>query len=249
MLVSIQSNDSKRLEPFGYKAFSQNDEDGILAEIFNRIGTKNKLFIEFGTGNGLENNTLFLLKQNWCGLWLEGSLKDHQHQTQIFAKEINSSQLSCVHSFLTTENINNIIESAGYRGEIDLLSIDIDGNDYHLWKAINIIQPRVVVIEYNAYVAPPLKWITTYKHDYVWDGKSTYFSASLSSLHELGESLGYSLVTCNITGLNAFFVRKDLLKDKFSDRNNPLELFHPRRWWLDICFKTNSVDLAMPYVT
>jgi hypothetical protein len=247
--VFLKSNDSKRLEPYGFKGFSQNDEDGIIGEIFNRIGTVDKTFVEFGTGNGLENNTLFLLKQDWCGLWLEGSTKDHQQQTNTFIKEITNSQLRCVNSFLTTDNINSVIESAGFRGEIDLLSIDVDGNDYHLWKSISVVQPRVVVIEYNAYIPPPIRWITLYKQDYVWDGKSTYFSASLSSMNELADSLGYSLVSCNITGLNAFFVRNDLLQNKFCDNRTPAELFHPRRWWLDICYKTNSVDLTIPHLT
>ncbi len=150
LLSSEQFADGKRLERFGFKGYSQNDEDGIIQEIFRRIGTNDQRFVEFGTGNGLENNTAFLLCQGWSGLWLDGSPVDHDAQARNFGWAIKRNQLTSVKTFLTIENINSVIGEAGFRDELDLLSIDVDGNDYHLWKAIDIIQPRVVVIEYNA---------------------------------------------------------------------------------------------------
>jgi hypothetical protein len=155
LLATEQIADPRRLEKFGFKGYSQNDENGIIQEIFERIGTTDRRFVEFGTGNGLENNTVFLLCLGWSGLWLDGSETDHQHQHQNFGWAIKQGLLTCVRDFLTINNINSVIGDAGFRGQIDLLSIDVDGNDYHLWKAIDVVQPRVVVIEYNAY-APPL---------------------------------------------------------------------------------------------
>ena len=240
--------DPKRLERFGAKGYSQNDEDGIIREIFKRIGTTNKRFVEFGTGNGLENNTVFLLCQDWSGLWIDGSEVDHAAQNEVFAWAIKDKQLHAVQSFLTTENINRVIGDAGTKGEIDLLSIDIDGNDYHIWKAIDVVNPRVLVIEYNAYAPPPVRWIMKYDPNYVWDGKSSYFNSSLQSLEELGREKGYTLVGCNLSGLNAFFVRSDLTASHFCGETTAANLYQPRRWWLDQCFKTEMIPYHRPFV-
>ena len=139
----------KCLELYGFKVYSQNDEDGILEEIFKRIGTTNKIFIEFGVQNGLECNTHYLLHKDWHGLWMEGSKNSVKEILVRFFPVIRTNQLKCLNAFITKDNINDLINSAGIGGEIDLLSIDIDGNDYYVWEAINVVQPRVVVIEYS----------------------------------------------------------------------------------------------------
>lgn len=99
LLSSDQLANSKRLETFGFKGYSQNDEDGIIQEIFRRIGTTDRKFIEFGTGNGLENNTAYLLCQGWSGLWLDGSMADHQAQTRNFGWAIDKNQLTSYRPF------------------------------------------------------------------------------------------------------------------------------------------------------
>jgi hypothetical protein len=238
-----------RLEPHGFKVSSQNDEDGILKEIFTRIGVSRRTFVEFGVGNGYENNTCYLLGSGWSGIWIDGALENHEFHQLHFGWAIRSGVLKTVQSFLTVENINAVIAEAGTSGEIDLLSIDVDGNDFHLWEAVQVIDPRVVVIEYNAYAAPPIKWVMSYDPLYRWDGESNYFGSSLASLHELGSAKGYTLVACNITGLNAFFVRNDLVEDKFPESDNPLDLYHPRRWWLDAGFISGVIDQSRPFVS
>ena len=248
LLALPELNDSLRLEGHGFKGYSQNDEDGIIQEIFRRIGTDKKTFVEFGTENGTQNNTVYLLHQGWKGLWLDGSQQHIDDQKRLFQWATENGQLTSVCSFLTLENINSVIGENGFQGDIDLLSIDIDGNDYHLWKAIDVVSPRVVVIEYNAYVPPPVEWIMPYQEDYVWDGISTYFNSSLASLAKLGISKGYSLVGCNITGLNAFFVRSDLVDGKFCADQDPRTLFHPRRYWLDSCFDVAAVPFDQPFI-
>src|SRR4029079_7267506 len=102
---------------------------------------------------------------------------------------------------------------AGARGPVDLLSIDVDGNDYHLFEALSVLEPRVVVIEYNGYAPPPVLWVMEYGADQTGAGPH-YFGASLKSLELLAKKKGYTLVGCNLVGLNAFFVKSELVGDK-----------------------------------
>ena len=204
----------KYLEPYGYKVYSQNDEDGIIEEIFKRIGVTNRQFVEFGVENGTENNTRFLLMQDWKGLWIEGN-RDHCEEIQSdFFDEVKEGKLQITNAFITKDNINQIIQDACLDEEIDLLSIDIDGNDYHVWKAIDVIKPRVVVIEYNAKFPPEFYWVMRYEEKHTWDG-TDYFGASLKALEQLGKEKGFILVGTNFCGTNAFFVKEDLINDKF----------------------------------
>lgn len=209
--------DPLRLEPYGYRVYSQNDEDGIIAEIFKRIGVTNRTFVEFGVESGKQNNTFYLLAQGWSGLWLEGAGEHVRRIRETFASQLASGQLALRHAFVTPGNINGLI-SDGLRiddvKEIDLLSIDVDGTDYHIFSSIDIIKPRVVVIEYNAAFPPPFKYVMPYVENYRFD-VSDSFGASLSSYEEIFRRRGYCLVGCNLTGVNAFFVRGDLVDGRF----------------------------------
>lgn len=140
--------DKKRLEIFGYKVYSQNDEDGIINEIFNRIGTTNKFFVEFGVQDGLESNSHFLLFQGWQGVYIEGDDNYFNKIKNNFNKPILNGNLTVLKEFITAENINELLYKSGAYAikDIDLLSIDIDGNDYHVFNAIDCISPRVIVI-------------------------------------------------------------------------------------------------------
>lgn len=205
--------DGKRLEPYGFKVYSQSDEDGIIQEIFRRIGINNRTFVEFGVESGLENNTLKLLLEGWRGLWLEAGAKNVISIKKRFSDVIADKRLGVREAFITAENINDLIRDWG-TGEIDLLSIDIDGNDFYVWQAITVINPRVVVIECNWKFRPPLSIVQAYDPQSVWRG-TDYMGASLEALTRLGARLGYSLVGTTVMGLNAFFVRNDLVEEKF----------------------------------
>jgi hypothetical protein len=222
--------DPVRLERFGYKVYSQNDEDGILAEIFKRIGATNKKFVEFGVQNGLESNGHFLLHKGWQGLWLEGSPDYCKQIHNNFKKPIANKQLNIVNAFIDKDNINDLIKAGGMSGDIDLLSIDIDGNDYHVWKAIDCVNPRVVCIEYNAKFPPDFEWIMEYNKTHIWDGSDNH-GASLKSLEILGNELGYQLVGTNLMGVNAFFVKKELAKDLFVQLATAENLYNPMRYY------------------
>jgi hypothetical protein len=219
-------DDPKYLERFGYKVYSQNDEDGVIAEIFNRIGTTDKRFVEFGVQNGLESNCHFLLFGGWSGLWIDGNEKFFTQLVDLFSKPIKSGQLKAINAFITKDNINDLIGIQGnISGSIDLLSIDIDGNDYWIWEAIKCVDPRVVAIEYNAKFPPPCEWIMPYNCDHIWDG-SDMFGASLKSYELLGEKLGYQLVATNANGVNAFFVKRELAGDLFAKPATAENLYH-----------------------
>lgn len=220
--------DPKYLERYGYKVYSQNDKDGIIQEIFRRIGTTNKRFIEFGVQNGLESNCHYLLHKGWSGLWIEGSPKDVKEIHARFRPVIKSGQLKARNAFITRDNINELFTEEGFTGEIDLLSIDIDGNDYYIWQAIKAVKPRVVIIEFNGKFPPDLEWKQAYNSKHVWDG-SDWQGASLKSYELLGRELGYQLVGTNFNGVNAFFVRGDLAGDKFITPATAENLYNPLR--------------------
>lgn len=226
-----RNQESGRLIPFGFKVYSQNDEDGIIQEIFKRIGTTNRYFVEFGCENGLETNTLFLLLQGWKGLWIEGSSKRMSAIKEKFHTKLDTGDLKVLNAFVGPENFDQLLIEHHVPKEVDLLSIDVDGNDYHIFAALKAISPRVVVIEYNAKMHVPLKWVMKYNPNHQWDG-SDYFGASLKSFEQLFDSKGYSLVGCNITGINAFFVRKDLLNLKFAAPFTAENHYEPARYFL-----------------
>jgi len=206
--------DPKCLARYGGKVYSQNDEDGIIAEIFRRIGVTSRYFVEFGVGNGIENNTLALLVQGWKGAWIEGDPNNCATIGKVLYRYLNDKSLEAVQSFITAENITSLFESLNVPHEFDLLSIDIDFNDYWVWKALKTYRPRAVVLEYNAGFGPSMEWIVPYAADRMWDG-SRNFGASLKSFELLGREKGYCLVGCNLTGANAFFVREDLVAEHF----------------------------------
>lgn len=224
-----------RLERHGYKVWSQNDEDGILAEIFRRIGTARSgqpgSFVEFGVSDGRECNTLNLLVAGWHGLWMEMDAELCEKMRRIFAAPLAEGRLELKQTGVTAENIDSLLASSrvAAAGELDLLSIDIDGNDYHVLKAISL-KPRVLVIEYNGKFPPPIDLVIPYDPAHRWDG-TDYAGNSLQAIANLAARKGYRLVGTNITGVNAFFVRKDLAGNHFADEN-VAELFNPARFWI-----------------
>lgn len=164
--------------------------------------------------DGLECNSHYLLFRGWKGLWIEGSLSEYQGILSKFGPVVSAGILSVENSFITKENINQLLSKRGFSEDIDLLSIDIDGNDYHVWKEISVVFPRVVCIEYNAKFPPDCEWIMPYFSAHIWQGNDRH-GASLKALELLGREKGYQLVGTNVTGVNAFFVRQDLAADLF----------------------------------
>jgi hypothetical protein len=181
------------------KVFSQNGEDGIIQGILNFIGDTNRYYVEFGVNDGVECNTRLLReKYGWKGLSMDGG---------FFKPEINLQK-----NYITAENINDLFEMYGVPLELDLLSIDIDYNDFYVWQAIDSkYSPKIVIMEYNATHSPSEDKIAVYSPDACWDG-TNYFGASILALARLGNVKGYTLVYADNNGVNLFFVRKDILK-------------------------------------
>jgi len=221
-----------RLERYGRKVWSQNDEDGILEEIFRRIGAVSRTFVEFGVSNGRECNTLKLLVEGWTGLWMESDADCCERMGRVFAAQLADGRLELKQTSVSAENINPLLAGARFAsaGELDLLSIDIDGNDYHVLKAIEGVRPRVLVIEYNGKFPPPMDVVPRYDTAHTWDG-SDYNGASLQAIANLAARRGYRLVGTNLTGVNAFFVRNDLAAGHFADSDVSV-LYNPARYWL-----------------
>lgn len=230
LLAQPKYQDPKRLAAFEQKTYSQFGEDGILNEIFARVGTTNRYFVEFGAADGMENNTVLLLRQGWGGLWMDGDGGLVARARAHFAPEVAAKRLRVEETFITAENIEKLFETHGVPTEFDLISIDIDRNDYHVWKAIRKYRPRVAVIEYNGIFPPGVEWVVDYKADAWWDGTSKA-GTSLSALEALSRSKGYELVGCGTAGVNAFFVRKDLVGDKFAAPFTARNHHEPPRYW------------------
>jgi len=230
LLTKIRT-DAKRLEPFGFKVYSQNDEDGIVEEIFKRLNIKQGRFCEIGVENGLECNTLYLIHKGWTGSWIETNRGHLDFILKKFAPLLANNRLQLIADFVTAENVNAHMERCGHREkELDFLSIDIDGNDIYLLEALNYF-PKVICIEYNAKFPPPLAKKPVYKADNRWRG-TDYMGASLVAIAEAARQKGYALVGTSITGANAFLVRDDLVGDLFCSDRSSENLYNPARYYL-----------------
>jgi hypothetical protein len=212
LLQTLRFRKMDDLTTFEAKWFSQNGEDGILQALFRKIGAARRFAVEFGVENGSECNTRYLReKQGWACL-----LMDPNTQNPDYIQR----------EFITAENINHLFRKYKVPEDLDLLSIDIDGNDYWIWKAIEACyRPRVVVIEYNAKILPTESKSIAYDPSFRWDG-TNYFGASLLALARLAKSKGYALAGCESRGTNAFFVREDLYARHFKPHSFG-ELYQP----------------------
>jgi hypothetical protein len=216
--------------------YSQNGEDGVIAEIFHRIGLTNREFVEIGAGTGQENCTRFPLECGWTGIWWEGSPKRAEAIRHGYASELVAGRLKLIDSFATPENAVEALNDAGCSEAFDLLSIDVDMHTSHIWKAVCGpwgFRPRVCVIEYNANVPPSIAWEVAYDAEARWRGDNL-FGASLLALEKLGRELGYALVGCELTGINAYFVNETEVHEKVFDFPYTAEHHYepPRLQWL-----------------
>lgn len=211
------------INEFEARTSSQNGEDGILAEIARRLGIRTGFFVEFGVQDGSVCNTALLAADGWAGVYIEADAACSERLRQRYA---SSTRVKTIQEFVTAENIADIFARAGVPLEFDVLSIDIDGNDYWVWRALSAYKPRIVVIEYNAEHAPPERWVMKYDPAHRWD-KTTYYGASLASFAALAETMGYALVGTEKTGVNAFFIRQDLVRAGGFRALTAAEAYHP----------------------
>lgn len=231
LLQQPKYQDPKRLNRYEHKVFSQSGEDGVLAEIFRRIGVSNRVFAEVAAGDGLENNTHYFLTLGWKGFWMECDAKRAKSIRSNFQAKLQDKSLTVSEDRATPENVESMLARASLPADFDLLSIDIDGNDYWLWQKIQRYRPRVVVIEYNSTFPAECDWVMEYNPEAGFDG-TVCFGASLLALERLGVEKGYNLVGCSLAGTNAFFVREELLNDGFAAPFTAQNHYEPPRYYL-----------------
>ncbi len=197
-----------------YKVYSQFGQDGILQFLLKYLPIAEEKFVEFGVENYFESTTRFLLEHNnWSGLVMDGSEAAVQTiKMQAFYWQHN---LTAQQVFITKENINGVLRKNNVTGDIGLLVVDIDGNDYWVWKEIDVIQPRIVFCEYNSVFGNKFKVTVPYTKDFYRTKEhhsNLYFGASLQALKQMATSKGYVFFSSNSNGNDAIFIRKDLVK-------------------------------------
>lgn len=215
-----------------FSVYSQNGEDGLLLSLLEQTGAASKTFVEIGVEDARECNTAILaFLLGWDGLMLEANPMAVDAGLRLAGRLLarKRNRLQIRQAFVTAENVNGLIEEAGFNGEIGVLSIDVDGVDYWLWKALRVVSPRLVVIEYNASFGATRAVTVPYKPDFRCLREhpgGLYHGASLPALELLGRQLGYVLVAVESAGVNAFFIRQDLCPPALAGRSSA-DLYRP----------------------
>ena len=201
------------LEQAEFRVFSQFGDDGIIQYIISRLSLakSDRRFIEFGVENYRESNTRFLLlNDNWTGLVMDGG-EDNVASIRSEALYWRNDLTAQAH-FITRDNINSIIQEAGFSGRLGILSIDVDGNDYWIWEAITVVDPAVVIVEFNGIFGSREAVTIPYQADFVREKAHysfLYWGTSLKALCSLAGQKGYVWIGCNNAGNNAYFVRSE----------------------------------------
>jgi hypothetical protein len=209
LVAALVAADGRNADPASLprhhaQVYSQDGADGIIAEIFRRIGPRDRIFVEIGIENGTQNNTRFLLEQGWRGVWIEGDAGNVAEASRRFAGYIADGRLKIVARMVEPDDVQSVLADAGVPEAFDLLSLDVDQHTTHVWRAMRCC-PRVACVEYNASVPPTVAVEVPYVRGAAWDG-SNWFGGGLKTLERLGTQHGMHLVGCDPLGVNAFFV-------------------------------------------
>jgi hypothetical protein len=245
LLLSLRYRDLARerlplpaLRDTEFRCFSQNGEDGLLLYLFALIGTTNRKVVEICAGDGIECNAAnLIINHGWHGLLFDGNEEQVRRGKEFYARcrDTFVAPPTLAAAWLTAENVNALVAEHGFAGDIDLLSLDIDGIDYWVWKALTVVRPRAVILECNGVWGPHLSVSVPYRPDFRLDfSKQPYYcGASLAAFVKLGREKGYRLVGLQRLGFNALFLRSDTGADLFPELT-PAECFarHPalRTW-------------------
>ena len=239
-----QKTEPLAFKDIGFREYSQHEEDGILLYIFSLIGTTNKKFVEMCAGNALEcNTTNLVINHRWIGAMFDGNENNVREGKDFFSQHKDSLYWTptFVHSWINKENINQLIEKTGLVGEIDLFSLDVDGNDYWLLKELSIVNPRVIVLEFNhlwgAEEAMSIPYDPKFIAEFTQYG-SDYAGASLPAFVNICKEKGYRLVGTNQIATNAFFIRNDIINSWLPEIDAKVCFEHPRaRFGIEQRFK------------
>jgi hypothetical protein len=201
----------------GFRQYSQFDEDGIILYLFSIIEPQSRICLEICAGDGIECNTAnLIINHGWWGHLFDGNANHVRRGVAFYAKHKDTS----LHppnfklAWITAENINQLVLDCGLRGKIDFLSLDLDGNDYWIWKALTVVEPTVVVCEIHNVIPPDLALTIPYDPRFrVATLQDDFRGASLKAMVNLGRSKGYRLVGAHRLGFNVFFVKNGVVDD------------------------------------
>jgi len=232
----VRQEKPKSLRDAEFHVFSQWGEDGVIQHLLSEVAVPRRLFVEIGVGNYSESNTRFLATHDaWRGVAIDSG---SAHDDFIRRHELDwRLGLTAVSAFVTADNVNDLIQSAEIAGDIGLLSVDVDGVDYWLLEAIDVIRPRIIVIEYNAVFGHEARVTVPYRADFVASQahrSGIYFGASLAALVHLAGDKGYIFVGCESHGANAFFVR--------ADAADSLKAVSVADGYVENCFRTSRSE-------
>jgi len=217
-----------------FRNFSQNGEDGILLYLFSLVGEETRRAVEICAGDGIEcNSANFVINHGWTALLVDGD-QDKISRGRSFYARCRDTWIwppTMAEAWVTADNVNDLIRTHGFDGEIDLLSLDMDGVDYWIWKAIDCVSPRVVLLEYQDIWGPDRSVTVPYDQNFraYWEGDfPDYGGASLAAFVKLGRQKGYRLVGCQRLGFNAIFLRNGVGDDIFPEIATGACFTHPK---------------------
>lgn len=225
-LIPLRKIEAANPSSWEFSAFSQNGEDGIIDYLAGIAKEQNRYFIEIGSSNGLQNNTSWLaIARKYSGLMIEGSEKLSRLCKQLIVP-LNIG-VDCRSMFLTTENIKEILNLALYN-EPDVFSIDIDGNDYYIVRALMEygFRPKICVVEYNSTFGPDKSATIRYEEQfnlYRAHESQLYWGVSISGWRRLFDSFGYKFITVDLNGANAFFINPGYFDKSFTGNLKGIE--------------------------
>lgn len=212
-----------KLSQVGFKAFSQFEEDGLLLYIFSIIGAKSRRVVEICAGSGQECMAAnLIINHGWEGLLFDGDEGSVRQGAAFYASHPRTwlHPPKFVHAWITKDNINSLVADNGFAGDIDLLSLDIDGNDYWIWQALHVVSPRVFICETQDAVPHDRAVTQPYSEKYCLDAEkqaSGFFSVSLAAMRKLCAEKGYRLIGTHRYGFNAIFMRNDVGMEYFPE--------------------------------
>ena len=225
-----RNNTLPKFNETGFKVFSQFEEDGKLLYIFSILGMGNKTFVDLGSNDCVNSNCANLAVHfNWKGLFVDGDKRLIEIGKNFYKKTPDtwSYNPKFLHAFLTKSNINTLLKNNGFEGEIEFLSLDIDGNDYWIWEALEVIQPKVILVECQV-VFGLRNLVVPYQEDFKGDVENNnYYGASGLALQKLGKKKGYRLIGANEYGNNLFFIKNGLAEKELPEILIEETLLHP----------------------
>jgi len=212
------------------KVYSQFGEDGVTESIFTRIKPTSRFVVDIGSSDGVtgSNSRNLILNHGWSALLIEG---DPEHAALAQGHYRDVPRVKAIQAWVYPGNVELLLEDHGVPLDVDLLSIDIDSNDWYVWRVITEYRPKAVIMEYNPGFVPPRKAVVAFNPNTYWD-ETDYYGASLQSLYDLGQKKGYELVYCESAGANAFFVDRRYFKRFGITDNSPRRLYRPATYGL-----------------